>query len=70
VHDRPGAESAGDKEQQVPPAGHAPKSLQDMRKAHIEKVLRLAGGDIDKAAALLRISVTELRRWMTKLGIT
>jgi len=41
-----------------------------MRKAHIEKVLRLAGGDLDKTSGLLGISVTELRRWMTRLGIT
>jgi transcriptional regulator with PAS, ATPase and Fis domain len=45
------------------------KSLQDMRKAHIEDVIDLAGGDLDKAAEFLKISRSDLRRWMTKLGI-
>jgi len=46
-----------------------PKSLRDMRKAHIEQMWNRAGGDEEKTAALLEIPVTELRRWMTKLGI-
>jgi transcriptional regulator with PAS, ATPase and Fis domain len=45
------------------------KSLQNIRKAHIQSVLELAGGDVEAAAQLLEISVSELRRWMTKLGI-
>lgn len=45
------------------------KSLQDIRKAHIQRVLEMARGNVETAADLLEIPVSELRRWMTKLGI-
>jgi transcriptional regulator with PAS, ATPase and Fis domain len=45
------------------------KSLQDIRKTHIQHVLEMAKGNIETAADLLEIPVSELRRWMTKLGI-
>jgi transcriptional regulator with PAS, ATPase and Fis domain len=45
------------------------KSLYAIRKQHIEHVLKLAEGDIDRAADILEISVPELHRWMTKLRI-
>lgn len=50
--------------------GDVPKSLACMRKAHFERVLRLADNDITKAAELLDISPRELRRWLNKLGMT
>lgn len=45
------------------------KSLQDIRKAHIQRVLEMAEGNVKTAANLLEIPVSELRRWMTRLGI-
>jgi transcriptional regulator with PAS, ATPase and Fis domain len=47
----------------------SPKSLDSIRKSHIERVLQLAGGDLDKAAEMLVISPAELRSWMVKFGI-
>ncbi len=44
-------------------------SLRHMRKAHIERILEMAGGDLDKAAQLLGLPVRKLRVWMRKLGI-
>jgi ActR/RegA family two-component response regulator len=46
-----------------------PKSLQDMRKAHIQRVIVLSGGNMEEAARLLEISVSDLHRWMKKLKI-
>ena len=51
------------------PAEPLPKSLNSIRKSHIERVLQLAGGDVEKAAEMLVISPAELRRWMVKFGI-
>lgn len=45
------------------------KSLRDIRKAHIERILALSGGDVDEAAIILQIPAADLRRWMKKLGI-
>ena len=45
-------------------------SLKNVRKQHILRVLRLVGYDEVKAATVLEISVTELRGWMRKLGIS
>jgi len=45
------------------------KSLQEIREAHIRRLLEMAHGDVSAAAELLEISPPELRRWMTKLGI-
>ena len=45
------------------------KSLNDMRKEHIERVLEGARGDELRAAEILCISLPELHRWMNKLGI-
>jgi len=51
------------------PERHGANSLQRKRKEHIEQVLQLAGYDLEKAAGILYISVTELRSWMRKLEI-
>lgn len=45
------------------------KSLQGMRKKHIERILELTQGDVEAAAIILKLSVADLRRWMTRLGI-
>ena len=49
--------------------GDPPKSLNDMRKEHIERVLERVCGDEVRAAEILCISLPELHRWMHKLGI-
>jgi transcriptional regulator with GAF, ATPase, and Fis domain len=41
-----------------------------MRREHIERVLGMVGGDLEKAAELLGMENKELRRWAKRLGIT
>ena len=48
---------------------HGPDSLDLVKKAHIERVLRMVGHDLNKAAALLEITVKELKGAMRRLGI-
>ncbi len=48
---------------------HGPKSLRRMRKAHIERVLRMVGGNERQAAELLGVDCKELRRWVKRLGV-
>ena len=46
-----------------------PKSLHRVQKEHIGKALTRTGGNIAKSAALLGITVRELRRLMRELQI-
>ncbi|MBI4559293.1 MAG: hypothetical protein HY706_17040 [Candidatus Hydrogenedentes bacterium] len=54
------------RKRQEPPES---KSLRDKRKRHIEEVLAMTDFDMEQAAQLLEISVTELEGWISRLGI-
>ncbi|HPO17389.1 MAG TPA: helix-turn-helix domain-containing protein [Candidatus Hydrogenedentes bacterium] len=45
------------------------KSLNSIRKQHIEQVLAITGHNLSDAARMLDISEAGLRRWMHKLEI-
>ena len=45
------------------------KPLKQIRKEHIEKVLRTAEGDIERASRLLGLEPSALQRSMKELGI-
>ncbi len=47
----------------------SPKSLSEFRKQHIEGVLGMTHGDVEKAARMLDIPVEKLRVLMRKLKI-
>jgi DNA-binding NtrC family response regulator len=46
------------------------KTLEEIRKEHIQQVLRSTGGDLEQACRVLRISLTELRRRMKEYGLS
>jgi len=46
-----------------------PNSLHSVRKRHIEQALDLSEGNIEKAAALLEVTLSELRRLISVLDI-
>lgn len=45
------------------------KSLAGVRKQHIERVIAMTGGDIERAAETLRIPLRQLCRWVKELEI-
>jgi DNA-binding NtrC family response regulator len=46
------------------------KTLEEIRKEHIQQVLRSTGGDLEQTCRVLRISLTELRRRMKEYGLS
>ncbi|MFZ5865242.1 MAG: helix-turn-helix domain-containing protein [Thermodesulfobacteriota bacterium] len=46
------------------------KTLEEIRKEHIQQVLRSTGGDVEQACRVLGISLTELRRRMKEYGLS
>ncbi len=48
---------------------YGPQSLHAVRKAHVLRALRAADGDPARAAALLGVTVAELRHLVQRLGL-
>jgi len=60
----------GDVESQgVEPCEEDPNSLRAIRKAHIQRVLKNTGHNLELTARVLEIPVSQLRRMMTELEI-
>ena len=45
------------------------KTLDEVRKEHIQKVLRSTQGDVERASRILRLTVATLRRRMKEYGL-
>ena len=58
-----------DKGSQEDVPAYGPNSLHQKRKEHIVRTLELTEYNYMKTAALLEISVAELKRWLKVLGI-
>ena len=50
--------------------GQARKSVFELRKAHVEWVIEAAGHNLGIAALVLETSVSELRSWVEKRGVS
>jgi DNA-binding NtrC family response regulator len=46
------------------------KSLKDIRKEHIQEVLRSTGGDVDRASKILGVTAASLRHMVKEYGLS